>query len=126
MAEKFELNPAICRLTTYGAPSMTGRSNGLTKKILDAVGATDVVVSRSIIHQANSYADVLAFAEVMKIVVQCVNCIRARGLNHQQFKAFLEYLDCDYHDDVRWLSRAATLKRLWNMMMYVGSVELPR
>ena len=48
--------------------------------------------------------------------MQCVNYIRARGLNHRYFKAFLEYLDCDYPDvvcffAVRWLSRAATLKR---------------
>ena len=46
----------------------------------------------------------------MKNVVQCVNNMRARGLNHWQFKTFLEYLDCDYHDvvyftDVCWFSR---------------------
>ena len=56
----------------------------------------------------------------MKYVVQCVYYIRARGLNHRQFKAFLQYLDCDYPDvvyfsAVRWLSRAATLKRSWNL-----------
>ena len=60
------------------------------------------------------------FAEVMKNVVQCVNYIRARGLNHRQFKAFLEELDSDYPDviyfsAVRRLSRAATLKRFWNL-----------
>ena len=51
--------------------------------------------------------------------VHCVNDIRARRLNHRQFKAFLDYLECDYPDvvqisSVRWLSRAATLKKLWN------------
>jgi len=53
-------------------------------------------------------------------VVQCVNYNRARGLNHQQFKAFLDELDSGYSDvvyfsAVRWLSRAATLKRFWNL-----------
>ena len=43
----------------------------------------------------------------------------SQGLNQQQFKAFLEYLDCDYPDVlyfsvVRWFSRAATLNGPWN------------
>ena len=101
--EKFELNPAeLCSLTTDGAPSMTGRTNGFTKKILDAVGAQDVVVNICIIHQENVCTTVVAFAEVVKNVVQCLNYIRARGLNHRQFKAFLEYLDCDYPNVVQF------------------------
>ena len=112
--EKFQLNPAtLCGPTTDGAPSMTGRTNGLTKKFLDAVGAQGAVVNQSIIHQENLCTKVLAFAEVMKNVIQCVNYIRAQGLNHPKFKAFLEYLDCDYPDVVYfsavcWLSRVAT------------------
>ena len=58
----------------------------------------------------------MGFAEVMRNVVQCVNYIRGRGLNHRQFKAFLDELDSEYSDvvyfsAVRWLSKAATLKR---------------
>ena len=48
-----------------------------------------------IIHQVILCTKILAFAEVMKNVVQCANYIRARLLKHRQFKAFLEYLDCD-------------------------------
>ena len=60
----------------------------------------------------------------MKNVVQCVNYIRAQGLNHCQFKAFLEYLDCDYPNIVYfsavcWLNRAATLKRFWIMLLEI-------
>ena len=55
----------------------------------------------------------------MKNVVQCVNYIHAQGLNHHQFKAFLEEFDSDYPDvyfsAVRWLSKTATLKRIWNL-----------
>nr|XP_039250069.1 general transcription factor II-I repeat domain-containing protein 2-like [Styela clava] len=57
----FELNTAkLCGVTTDGAPSMTGRTNGFTKKFLNALKRLD-------------------------------------------FSA------------VRWLSRAATLKRFWNL-----------
>ena len=63
---------------------------------------------------------IMGFAEITRNVVQCVNYIRARGLNHRQFKAFLDGLDSEYSDvvyfsSVRWLSRAATLKRFWNL-----------
>ena len=48
----------------------------------------------------------------------------AQGLNHQQFEAFLEYVNCDYPDvvhfsAVHWLSRTATLKRLWNLQQEI-------
>ena len=101
VVEKFELNPAkLCGVTTDGAPSMTGRINGFTKKFLNAVGAQDVVVSHCIIHQENLCTKVLDFAEVMRNVVLCVNYIRARVLNHRQFKAFLDELDSEYPDVV--------------------------
>ncbi|XP_076373036.1 general transcription factor II-I repeat domain-containing protein 2B-like [Tachypleus tridentatus] len=121
VVEKFELNPyKLCGVTTDGAPSMTGRTNGFTKKFLTAIGAQDVVVSHCIIHQESLCTKVLDFPEVMKNVVQCVNYIRTRGLNHRQFKTFLDELDSEYSDvlyfsAVRWLSRVATLKRFWNL-----------
>ena len=72
------------------------------------------------IHQENLCTKVLDFEEVIRNVVQCLNYIQAWGLNHQQFKAFLDELDSEYPDvmyfsAVRWLSRAATLKRFWNL-----------
>ena len=78
--EKFQLNPAeLCGLTTDASPSMTGWTNGLTKKFLDAVEAQDIAVSHCIIHQENLCTEVMAFSEVMKNVVQCVNYIRAQA-----------------------------------------------
>ncbi|XP_068203025.1 general transcription factor II-I repeat domain-containing protein 2-like [Palaemon carinicauda] len=43
------------------------------------------------------------------IVVRAVNLIRARGLNHSQFRSFLEDIEADftdvlYHTNIRWLS----------------------
>ena len=119
--EKFELNLAkLCGVTTDGSPSMTGRTNGFTKNFVNAVGAQNVVVSHCVIRQENLCTKVLNSAEVMGDVVQCVNYIRAQGLNHQQFKIFLNELDTEYSDVVYfsavcWLSRAATLKRFWNL-----------
>ena len=121
LVENFELNPAkLCGLTTYGAPSMTGRTNRLTPQKLDTVGAQDVAVSHCTIHQEHLCTNVMQFVEAMKNIVKCVNYIRGRGLNHRQFKAFLEYLNCDYpivvyFSAVHWLSRAAMLKRLLNI-----------
>ena len=117
VGKKFEQNTArLCGFTTDSTPSKTGRTNELTKKFIEAVGARDVVVSRYIIHQENLCTNVLTFAEAMKNVIQCVNDIRERG----SIQTFLEFLDCDYPDVVyfslvRWLSRAATVKRLWNL-----------
>jgi len=127
LMEKFQLDPSkLCGLTTDGAPSMTGRTNGFAKKFLDTIGSQGVVVNHCIVHQENLCTKVLGFTDVMKDVVQCVNYIRAGGLNHRQFKAFLEELDSDYPDvvyfsAVRWLSRAATLKRFWNLRKEIES-----
>ena len=127
LMKNYQLDPAkLCGLTTDGAPSMTGKINGFTKKFLDSIGSKRVVVKHCIIHQENVCTKVLRFADVMKDVVTCVNYIRSRGLNHRQFKAFIEELDSDYPDvvyfsAVRWLSRAATLKRFWNLRKEIQS-----
>ena len=53
---------------------------------------------------------------LMTDIARVVNFIRSRGLNHREFKAYLdevgsEYEDVVYFSKVRWLSRSATLKR---------------
>ncbi|XP_065658130.1 general transcription factor II-I repeat domain-containing protein 2A-like [Hydra vulgaris] len=58
---------------------------------------------------------------VMELVIHTVNFIRSRGLNHRQFKQLLEGCgseaeDVIYFSQVRWLSRAATLKRFWILL----------
>ena len=52
---------------------------------------------------------------VMKVVVKCVNEIRAKGLKHPQFQLFLEevnaqYTGLIYHSEVQW-GRGKVLKR---------------
>ena len=53
---------------------------------------------------------------LMTDLVKAVNFIRSRDLNHREFEAFLDkigsgYKDLVYFSKVRWLSKAATLKR---------------
>ena len=81
---------------------------------------SDIVVNHCIIHQENLSSKVLGFKDILKKVVQSVNFIHSRALNHQQFKVMLDELDSEYGDlvyflNVCWLSHAATLKRFWDL-----------
>ena len=56
----------------------------------------------------------------MDPVVQTMNVIRSKGLNHRQFRDFLQDIDSDYSDvqyytNARWLSLGSVLKRVWEL-----------
>ncbi|KAI6651438.1 General transcription factor II-I repeat domain-containing protein 2-like [Oopsacas minuta] len=60
----------------------------------------------------------LGLENIMKLIVEAVNFIRAKGINHREFKHVLtepdsEYGDVLYFTAFRWLSRGAVLKRVW-------------
>jgi hypothetical protein len=53
-------------------------------------------------------------------VIKLINFLKSRALNHRQFNEFLknlgsEYGDVIYNTEVRWLSRGAMLKRVYNL-----------
>lgn len=110
-------------LATDGAPSMVGRKAGVATKFREKVqaanGGQDFWTFHCILHQEALCCKTLKMDHVMSVVVQTVNFIRARGLNHRQFECFLS--DCDipaglpYHTEVRWLSRGAVLKRFFEL-----------
>ncbi|XP_023311965.1 general transcription factor II-I repeat domain-containing protein 2B-like [Anoplophora glabripennis] len=119
--EKYELQiENLCGLTTDGAPAMTGRTNCFVALMRNSITHT-IIQHHCIIHQEQLCTKVLELKPVMDKVVQTVNFIRARGLNHRQFQAFLSDVGSDHEDivyfsRVRWLSRAATLKRFYLLL----------
>ncbi len=56
---------------------------------------------------------------VMHVVIQTVNFIRAKGLNHWQLEALLSEHNITHgvpcYTEVRWLSRGAVLKRIFKL-----------
>jgi dihydroorotase len=51
-------------------------------------------------------------------VIKLINFLKYRALNHRQFNELgSEYGDVIYNTEVRWLSRGAMLKRMYNLKM---------
>ncbi|XP_071059499.1 general transcription factor II-I repeat domain-containing protein 2A-like [Pseudochaenichthys georgianus] len=123
-------------ITTDGAPSMTGRKNGLVALVQRKL-EEEAIALHCIIHQQALCSKCLKFDNVMSVVVKCINHIRSRGLKHRQFRAFLEEIESEYEDglyftEVRWLSRGHVLKRFFELrtelnvfMLEKGGMAVP-
>ena len=104
-------------VATDRAPSMRGTQKGfitLLQKSLDR----ELLTFHCILHQEALCAQTFPpeCKEVMDLVIQIVNKIMAKGLNHRQFCSLLDEVDSAYsdlllHNKVRWLSRGEVLKR---------------
>ncbi len=126
-------------ITTDGAPSMTGKKNGLVALVqrkLEEENADPAVVLHCIIHQQALCSKCLKYEHVMSVVLKCINYIRSRSLQHRQFRAFLEEIEATYGDvlyftEVRWLSRGNVLKRFFDLRTEVkrfmedGRMDVP-
>ncbi|XP_076827101.1 general transcription factor II-I repeat domain-containing protein 2 [Brachyhypopomus gauderio] len=111
-------------LTTDGAPAMCGHRSGLVARMRERMreeNVTDELTAyHCIIHQESLCGKALKMEHVMSTITRAVNTIRAKGLNHRQFKAFLgeldtEYGDLPYHTEVRWLSQGKVLQRCFEL-----------
>ncbi|XP_067930870.1 general transcription factor II-I repeat domain-containing protein 2A-like [Watersipora subatra] len=113
----------LCEVTTDGAPAMAGAHKGMASMVCAKVKETEgeaVKRLHCIVHQEALCAKTVNLGDVMNTVVKTVNIIRARGLYHREFQAFLSDVDAEYGDllyylDVRWLSRGAMLKRFYSL-----------
>ena len=108
----------LAGIATDGAPSMTGRKNGLValvQKKLKEEGAEEAIALHCIIHQQALCSKCLNFDNVMSVIGECINQFRSRDLKHRMFRAFLEEIESEYKGvlyftEVRWLSKGNVLK----------------
>ncbi|KAM8966907.1 general transcription factor II-I repeat domain-containing protein 2-like [Pelodytes ibericus] len=124
----------LASVTTDGAPSMVGSKKGVIARInqeMDKHNHSHPIAIHCLIHQQALCSKSLKCDSVMKIVVSCVNFIRAHALNHRQFQKFLSelnvnYEDVLYHTEVRWLSRGRVLKRFYDLLPQITTFLLSK
>ena len=124
--EKIELPLTnLVSVTADGAPAMKSPSVGCIARIKNRAkqdnAESDIISYHCIIHQQALCSKILSMDSVVKCVVKIINFIKAKGLNHRQFKTLLEDLDSDYadvrlHTEVRWLSRGFMLARFYELL----------
>lgn len=114
----------MASVTTDGARALTGKNIGLVKlmdnKIKEDHPDHTLIPLHCVIHQESLCKAALNIKHVIDPVVSMINLIRARALNHRQFKALLEDLETEHHDvlyhsSVRWLSLGNILRRVWDL-----------
>ncbi|CAB4060928.1 unnamed protein product [Lepeophtheirus salmonis] len=106
----------IASVTTDGAFALTRENAGLLKLRNDKIKSE---------HPGHALIPLHCVIECMckgapninQVTDSIVNLIRARGLNHRQFRELLanletEHLDVFYHNHVRWLSLGRVLRRV--------------
>lgn len=108
---EIDVQKIVC-LCTDGCPSMTGSENGFISLFKKKYNCSNLITFHCIIHQENLAARAVQpeIEAVMKTVINIVNYIRAKELNHRKFKTLLEELGSEHsdvllHTSVRWLSR---------------------
>ncbi|XP_068602597.1 general transcription factor II-I repeat domain-containing protein 2-like [Brachionichthys hirsutus] len=112
----------LASITTDGAPSMVGVSRGLIGRMKRETEE----LPNCLIHQQALCCKVLTWDSVMKVVVSCINFIRAKGLKHRQFQELLSELesahgDVLYYTEVRWLSRGRALRRFYELLPEINA-----
>lgn len=89
----------LVSVATDGAPSMTGGHKGFVAMLQKSLDRK-LLAFHCILHQEALCVQTFPpeCTEVMNVVVQIVNKIMAKGLNHRQFRALLDEVDSAYSD----------------------------
>ena len=118
----------LVSLCTDGALSMLGCQAGFVALFRHEIGKPNLISYHCIIHQQALCAKAgCGLQDTMKTVVESVNLIRARSLNHRRFQNYLaalddaEFGDVLFYNNVRWLSRGAFLERFAALLPHIVS-----
>ncbi|KAF2347853.1 Ribonuclease H-like domain [Trinorchestia longiramus] len=110
----------VSAVVSDGAPVMLGQKSAFSSLV--KANAPHIIVTHCVLHRHALATKILPpkLAEVLKIVVECVNYVRNRALNHRIFKELCNEMGSEsevllYHSNVRWLSRGKVLNRVFAM-----------
>ncbi|XP_040278289.1 protein ZBED8-like [Bufo bufo] len=111
----WDMVSAVC---SDGAPAMLGRKSGFGALV--KADAPHIIVTHCILHRHALATKTLPpkLAEVLKIVVECVNYVRNSALRHRIFRELCKEMGSEfevllYQSNVRWLSRGQVLNRVF-------------
>ena len=119
----------LVSLCIDGAPSLLGRQAGFVALFRQEIGKPNLIAYHCLIHQQALCAKTgCGLQDTMKTVVESVNLIHARSLNHRRFQNHLALLgDAEFGDvllfynSVRWMSRGAFLERFAALLPHIVS-----
>ena len=107
---------------------MLGRQAGFAALFRQEIEKPNLISYHCIIHQQALCAKARGgMQDTMKTIVESVNLIRARSLNHMKFQNHLaafddtEFGDVIFYNSVRWLSRCAFLERFAALLPHIVS-----
>ncbi|XP_077658749.1 general transcription factor II-I repeat domain-containing protein 2B-like isoform X1 [Urocitellus parryii] len=129
--KKFNIDwSKLVSVASTGTPAMVDANSGLVTKLKSKVATlckgSDLKSIRCIIHPESVCAQKLKMDHVMDVVVDSVNWVCSRGLNHGEFTTLLYELDSQYgsllyHTGIKWLSRGLVLKRFFESLEEIDS-----
>ncbi|XP_070316292.1 general transcription factor II-I repeat domain-containing protein 2 isoform X3 [Odocoileus virginianus] len=129
--KKFNIDwSKLVSVASTGTPAMVDANDGLVTKLKSKVATvskgSDLKSVCCIIHPESLCAQKLKMDHIMSVVVNAVNWICSRGLNHSEFTTLLYELDCQYgsllyYTEIKWLSRGLVLKRFFESLEEIDS-----
>ena len=118
----------LVSLCTDGAPIMLSRQAGLVALFHQEIGKPNLISYHCIIHQhALCTKARCGLQDTMKTVIESVNLIRIRSLNHRRFQNHLaalddaEFADVLFYNSVRWLSQTTFIERFAALLPHIVS-----